>query len=69
MLSNYKISYILILLLCIVGVSCQKEASEIITPDSQESLGSKYMLNRNLPVGIPAFQILLKVDNTLVPCW
>ena len=33
---NYKISYILIFLLLIIGVSCQQEESEIITPDSGE---------------------------------
>ncbi len=33
---NYKTSYILIFLLFIIGVSCQQEESEIITPDSEE---------------------------------
>ncbi|MFC4633561.1 LamG domain-containing protein [Dokdonia ponticola] len=36
MLSNNKITYFLILLLFLVGVSCQQEESDIITPDSQE---------------------------------
>lgn len=36
MLSNYKITYILVFLLCVLGVSCQQEESEIITPDNEE---------------------------------
>ncbi len=36
MLSNYKITYLLIFLLCILGVSCQQEESDIITPDNEE---------------------------------
>lgn len=38
MLTNYKISYVLIFLLCMIGVSCQQEGSEIITPDSEETI-------------------------------
>lgn len=38
MLTNYKISYILIFLFCMIGVSCQQEESEIITPDNEETI-------------------------------
>lgn len=37
---NYKTSYILIFLLLIIGVSCQQEESEIITPDSEEVINA-----------------------------
>lgn len=36
MLSNYKITSFLIFLLFVIGVSCQQEESEIITPDNEE---------------------------------
>lgn len=36
MLSNYKISHFLIFLLFVIGVSCQQEELEIITPDNEE---------------------------------
>lgn len=37
---NYKVTYILIFLLCMLGVSCQQEGSEIITPDSEEVISA-----------------------------
>ena len=36
MLSNYKISFLLIFLAFMLGISCQQEESEIITPDTEE---------------------------------
>jgi len=34
--TNYKILYVLILFLFMLGISCQQEESEIITPDNEE---------------------------------
>lgn len=41
---NYKISYILIFFLFFLGVSCQQEESEIITPDSEEVISANSIL-------------------------
>ena len=40
MLSNYKISFVLISLLFLFGISCQQEESEIITPDTEEVINA-----------------------------